>query len=185
MELIDLNQIKKERIIFDKKGKYLVYFKNLSGQFYFEIKTKEVNLLILGVFFGRKDEEFKIKTYQHHQVGESKSVLIIKGVFDNFSRFFYEGVIRIEKEAQKTYAALKNQNLLLSNKVKVEAKPYLEILNNDVFCAHAVSCGQLNDEKIYYLQTRGLSKKQAKEFLIESFINEIEIIKKYNKSNYA
>ena len=82
-------------------------------------------------------------------------------------------MIGLEKSAQKSHAYLKNQNLIMSDKSFVDSRPFLEILANDVFCTHGSTTGRLNEEQIYYLQTRNLEKKQAEDLLIKGFISEI------------
>lgn len=169
---LNLNQVKKQQLVFDKPGNYLIYFENLSGKFEFIIKEKDVNLEIYGVYQGKNQERFQIETIQHHLTPQSTSNLLIKGVFDDRCQFFYRGLIRIEKEAQKSHAYQKNQNLLLSPDVFVDSKPELEILANDVFCTHGSTNGYINQEELYYLQTRGLTKKQAKKLIIDGFLKD-------------
>jgi Fe-S cluster assembly protein SufD len=181
MKYIDLNQKKQNRLIFDKAGQYLIYLENLSGDFYFDICAENVDLNIFGLFIGKKDQQFNLKTFQNHIVGNSSSNLLIKGVFYDQSKFFYQGLIRIEKEAQQSKAYQKNQNLLLSKDAFVDSCPYLEILANDVFCTHGSTTGRLNQEEIYYLTTRGINKKQAEKLLIEGFINEVKNFKRNNQ----
>lgn len=163
-----------QRLSFTKPGAYQVFFKNLSGEFHFDIQSPGVNLEIYGLYIGKKSDQFHIKTFQNHKVGESTSNLGIKGVFFDQAKFFYQGLIRMEKDAQKSHAYQKNQNLILSDEAFVSSEPKLEILANDVFCTHGSTTGRLNEEQIYYLQTRGLSKKQAENLLIKGFIKEIE-----------
>lgn len=170
---IKSNTIKKE-LIFNKPGNYLVYFENLSGELVFEIKTRGVDLKIFGLYQGKGRERYKITTVQYHAAPESKSSLLIKGVFDDYSSFYHQGLIRIEKEAQKSHAYEKNQNLVLSENVSVDSKPQLEILANDVYCTHGSTTGYLNQDQIYYLRTRGLSLVQARRLLINGFIDEIK-----------
>lgn len=170
---INLNKTRKEKIIIDKPGKYVVFFQNLSGKFTFELKEKEIDLNIFGLFVGKDTEQFKLETTQRHIAPESRSNLLIKGVFYDESKFIYQGLIRIEKEAQKSHAYQKNQNLVMSEKSFIDSRPFLEILANDVFCTHSSTTGKLNFDQIYYLQTRLLTKKLAEKLLVEGFIQEI------------
>lgn len=163
-----------KRLVFNKPGSYQVVFQNLSGEFYFDIVSANVNLNIYGLYFGEKNNKFYLKTFQNHLVGNSTSNLLIKGVFYDEAKFFYQGLIRIEKKAQKSHAYQKNQNLVLSDKAFVLSEPKLEILANDVFCTHGSTTGRLNEEQIYYLKTRGLTEKQAEKLLVYGFIQEIK-----------
>ena len=173
-KLINLNKEKKETLIFNKPGSYVVFFKNLSGEFNFRIEAKNVNLEIYGLYIGKENDQFTIKTTQHHIAPNSSSNLLVKGVFFDQAKFFYRGLVRIEKGAQKSYAYQKNQNLILSSDVDIDSKPDLEILANDVFCTHGSTTSYLNDEEIFYLKSRGLNDSQAKDLLIEGFVGEIK-----------
>jgi len=174
LKLINLNKEKKETLIFNKPGEYVVFFENLSGEFSFRIEAENVNLEIYGLYVGKGNDQFNIKTIQHHIAANSFSNLLVKGVFFDQAKFFYRGLVRIEKCAQKSHAYQKNQNLVLSSNVDIDSKPDLEILANDVFCTHGSTTGYLNEEQIFYLKSRGLNDSQAKNLLIEGFVGEIK-----------
>ncbi|OGK17295.1 hypothetical protein A2774_03775 [Candidatus Roizmanbacteria bacterium RIFCSPHIGHO2_01_FULL_39_12c] len=179
-KFVNLNREKKDRYIFNKPGKYIVYFKNLSGKFEFELKAAGIDLDIFGLFIGKGKDKFEVETIQKHSAPESTSNLLIKGVFYDEAKFIYQGLIRIEKQAQKTHAYQKNQNLIMSDKCFVDSRPFLEILANDVFCTHGSTTGRLNEEQIYYLQTRHLDYNSAQGLLIGGFTREIpDRIKSY------
>ncbi|MCX7996455.1 MAG: SufD family Fe-S cluster assembly protein [Patescibacteria group bacterium] len=160
-------------LLFDEPGVHVVYFRNISGKYVFEMKTKGVELYIFGLFTGRNADKFEIETVQHHKAGGAYSDLFIKGVFDDNSVFRYQGLIRIEKAAQQSHAYQKNQNLVLSGGVSVDSNPFLEILANDVFCTHGSTTGKLNEEELFYLRSRGFSAKQARDMLVEGFATEV------------
>lgn len=171
-QLINLNTEKKTTWHFDKPGDYMVFFHNLSGKFIFELAHKGVNVDIVAIFTGKNAEEYKVETIQHHQVGDSTSNLLIKGVFEDKSKFDYAGLIRIEKDGQQSHAYQKNQNLILSPGVFVQSKPNLEILANDVFCTHGSTTGKLSEEQLFYVQSRGLNREQSQKLLVKGFIEE-------------
>lgn len=171
--LIHITETPEKPIVFDKKGVYAVYFHNVSGKYEFSIEESGVELYIYGLFTGADTAEYRIETIQHHKKPGSYSDLFIKGVFDDKSKFFYQGLIRIEKEGQQSHAYQKNQNLILSRDVFVESNPFLEILANDVFCTHGSTTGKLNKEDIFYAQSRGLTSADAKKLLVEGFANEV------------
>ncbi|GIW63062.1 MAG: hypothetical protein KatS3mg090_0888 [Patescibacteria group bacterium] len=174
MKLIEIKDSKNNQIInIDKKDKYIVFFNNYSGEVEVNLKAKGAEVYILGVYIGKGSADFSLKTKQNHIVSDTYSDLLVKGVFFDKSKFLYEGLIRIEKGAQRSHAYQKNQNLTLSKNVYVESRPFLEIKANDVFCTHGSTTGGLNHEEIYYLNTRGLTQKKAKQVLIEGFINEV------------
>jgi Fe-S cluster assembly protein SufD len=172
-KFINLNKEKTERLVLNKPGNYVVFFHNLSGKYVFEISAPNVNLDIFGLFTGKNDDKFTIETVQHHRAPNSTSNLLIKGVFQDSSKFIYQGLIRIEKSAQKSHAYQKNQNLIFSEKCYIDSRPFLEILANDVFCTHGFTTGKLNKDQLYYLRTRGIENNEAAKLLTEGFINDI------------
>lgn len=156
-----------------KNKKRLVFFFNHSGKIELKIDKSDLPVFVFGIFVGKNKDNFKVETIQHHLSPKTFSNLLVKGVFFDQSRFSYQGLIKIEKEAQKSHAYQKNQNLIISPDCYVQSEPFLEILANDVFCTHGSTTGKLNEEEIYYLKTRGLNKKQARELLILGFLGEI------------
>lgn len=170
---IDLNKQKKQKLILNTPGEYIAFMHNLSGTFTFDIKSPRITLNIYGLFVGKNTEEFTVHTVQNHIAPSSTSNLFIKGVFEDNAKFHYQGLIRIEKKAQKSHAYQKNQNILLSPFAFVESKPYLEILANDVFCTHGSTTGRLDNEQLFYAKTRGLEEEKAKKLLVDGFIDEI------------
>jgi len=181
MKFLNLNQTKQSRLTFDKHGDYTVFFYNLSGEFDFNIKSSGVNLDIFGLFVGKKSDNFELKTNQYHIAPGSTSNLLIKGVFDDNSKFIYQGLIKIEKSGQKSHAYQKNKNLILSPGVYVDSRPFLEILANDVFCTHGSTTGKINEESLFYLKSRGLNQSKAEKLYVSGFIQEItDKIKPYS-----
>ena len=85
----------------------------------------------------------------------------------------HHAVLRIEKEAQRTSTFETNRNLVLSENAKAQSVPNLEILCDDVMCGHASSVGPLEEEPLYYLQSRGLSRPRAERLLVRGFFQEV------------
>ena len=164
-----------------KKGKYSVtqpgesifFIHNYSGAVDISIKTEKAKVYIYGMYIGKKNDNFTLNTIQHHKIGNSVSDLLIKGIFFDESKFHYEGLIRIDKKAQKSNAYQKNQNLVMSKEVFVDSRPYLEILANDVRCTHGSTTGQPDKDQIYFAKTRGLTEEEAQKMLLEGFISDI------------
>lgn len=98
---------------------------------------------------------------------------LYKGILDGKSRVVFSGRIRVEKDAQKTNAYQSNKNLALSSEALVDSKPQLEIFADDVKCTHGATIGQLEDEAMFYLQSRGISEATARMILIQAFTAEI------------
>ncbi len=172
-KLISITETPDKPFVFDTPGSYVAFIHNTSGKFEFELKSPDIELDIFGLFTGDNTDSYTIETIQHHAAPRSISNLFIKGVFKGKSRFNYQGLIRIEKEGQQSHAYQKNQNLILSPETYVESKPFLEILANDVFCTHGSTTGKLNDEQLFYVKSRGLSDEEAKNLLVEGFVQEV------------
>ena len=96
-----------------------------------------------------------------------------KGVLNDKSRGVFNGKVFVRENASGTDAQQSNKNLLLSNDARVDTKPQLEIFNDDVKCSHGATVGQLEDEELFYLLSRGISEKLAKNLLIYGFAEEI------------
>ncbi len=179
-QLVHITETPTKPITFSKPGEYVVFFHNVSGKYDIELAETGVTVYICGLFTGKNAEEYKIETVQHHIKPGAYSDLYIKGVFEDKSKFFYQGLIRIEKEGQQSHAYQKNQNLILSPEVYVESNPFLEILANDVFCTHGSTTGKLSKEDIFYLKSRGIQEQKAQKLLVEGFTAQvIDRVKEY------
>ena len=96
-----------------------------------------------------------------------------KGIYDNKSTGVFNGKIIVEKQAQKTNAFQSNNNVLLSDKATINAKPQLEIYADDVKCSHGCTVGQLDKNALFYLKSRGIPEKEATALLMYGFANNI------------
>ncbi len=113
----------------------------------------------------------------HTKIGHLKpnctSFELYKGVLSDKSTGVFNGKVIVAVDAQKIEAYQQNKNILLSREATMNAKPELEIFADDVKCSHGTTTGQFDDEAIFYLQTRGISKESAKKLLIEAFADEV------------
>ncbi len=112
-------------------------------------------------------------TVVDHKVPNCNSNELYKGVMDENSTAVFNGKVFVRQDAQKINAFQSNRNVLLSDDATVNSKPELEIYADDVKCSHGSTTGQLDDEAIYYLRARGLSKKAAVQLLVSAFIAEV------------
>lgn len=108
-----------------------------------------------------------------HKAPNCTSRELIKGIYTDSSHGVFNGRVVVRKDAQKTNASQSNKNLLLSDKALVNSNPQLEIYADDVSCAHGSTTGQLDEEAIFYLRSRGLDVQTAQGLLINGFANEI------------
>jgi Fe-S cluster assembly protein SufD len=121
-----------------------------------------------------KDEQVA----DHHMIVEHvephcASHEYFNGILDDKSKGVFHGRILVHRIAQKTDAKQTNKNLLLSDDATADTKPQLEIYADDVKCTHGATVGQLNDESIFYLRSRGIGAETARRMLIHAFAGEI------------
>ena len=112
-------------------------------------------------------------TLVQHATPNCESHQNYKGIYDDKSTGVFNGKIFVEREAQKTDAFQQNNNILLSDKATINAKPQLEIFADDVKCSHGCTIGQLDDKAMFYMQSRGIPQKEAKALLMYAFSNEV------------
>jgi Fe-S cluster assembly protein SufD len=112
-------------------------------------------------------------TLVHHVHPNSESHQEYKGIYDGQSTGVFNGKIVVEQEAQKTNAFQQNNNILMSDKATINTKPQLEIFADDVRCSHGCTIGQLDETALFYLQTRGIPKKEARALLTYAFANNV------------
>jgi Fe-S cluster assembly protein SufD len=108
-----------------------------------------------------------------HLVPNCTSHQIYKGILDGKSRAVFNGKVFVHEGARGTDAMQTNRNLLLSNEARVDTKPQLEIFNDDVKCAHGATVGQLEEEELFYLVSRGLHTEIARNLLTYGFAEEV------------
>jgi len=126
-----------------------------------------------GIFFGTKQQQYGIFLKNSHNYPNTLSDMLTKGVVDNEAKSIYNGTVRIIENATGSNGYQKQDVLLLSKNAGADAKPNLEIDNNDVRCTHGVSIGQVDKDKIFYMMSRGLDEEQAKKKLVEGFFDTI------------
>ncbi|MCR9227771.1 MAG: Fe-S cluster assembly protein SufD [Flavobacteriaceae bacterium] len=112
-------------------------------------------------------------TLVHHAQPNCESHQDYKGIFGDSSTGVFNGKIIVDKIAQKTDAFQQNNNILLSDKSTINSKPQLEIFADDVKCSHGCTIGQLDEEAMFYLRSRGIPKKEAKALLMYAFANNV------------
>jgi Fe-S cluster assembly protein SufD len=112
-------------------------------------------------------------TLVHHIEPNCESHQDYKGIYDENSTGIFNGKIIVERLAQKTNAFQQNNNILISDKATINTKPQLEIFADDVKCSHGCTIGQLDEEALFYLQSRGIPKKEANALLMYAFANNV------------
>lgn len=126
-----------------------------------------------GVTITDKKQHIDHSTLVHHAQPNCESHQDYKGIYADKSTGVFNGQIIVEKEAQKTNGFQQNNNILLDDTATVNAKPQLEIFADDVKCSHGCTIGQLDDEALLYLRSRGIPKKEATALLMFGFANNV------------
>ena len=138
---------------------------NLEGQY--------SSAFINGIHLLSKNKHHEIRTNTNHLYENTKSYQLIKSVIDDSSKSVYQGKIYVDSKAQKTDGYQLSKAVLLNEQAEFNAKPELEIYADDVKCSHGSASGSLDEDSIFYLMSRGLDKKTAKELLINGFLLDV------------
>lgn len=126
-----------------------------------------------GLYYGRQGQVVDQHTRIWHEQPEGQTKECYRGVIEDQGRGIFDGIIYVGSGAMKTDARQENRNLLLGPSAVVHAKPHLEIDADDVSCSHGATVGQLDQEQVFYLRSRGISESQAKQVLTWAFAKEI------------
>ena len=137
------------------------------------LNGKYSSAFVNGIFSLNENKHHEIKTNINHLVENTKSYQLIKSVLENSSKSVYQGKIYVSSEAQKTDGYQLSKAILLNENSEFNAKPELEIYADDVKCSHGSASGSLNENSIFYLRSRGLNNKEAKNLLIKGFLLDV------------
>ena len=128
---------------------------------------------INGIINLKDDQHHEIKTNINHLAENTKSYQLIKSVLNDNSKGVYQGKIFVNSRAQKTDGYQLSKALLLNENTEFDAKPELEIYADDVKCSHGSTSGNLDEEAIFYLMSRGLNYQQSRKLLINGFLLDV------------
>ena len=152
----------------------------LKNEVICNLNGKYSSAFVNGIFSLMNRQQHEIRTIINHLVENTKSYQLIKSVLGKESKAVYQGKIFVNSEAQKTDGYQLSKAILLDEISEFNAKPELEIYADDVKCSHGSASGNLNENSIFYLMSRGLNYQQSKELLINGFI--LEVIEKITDS---
>ena len=139
------------------------------------------SIALNGIINLENEKHHEIKTVINHKKENCKSYQLIKSVLNDKSKGIYQGKIFVSPEAQKTDGYQLSRALLLNESVEFNAKPELEIYADDVKCSHGSTSGNIDENSIFYLMSRGLSYSESKKLLTNGFLN--EVIEKISNEN--
>jgi Fe-S cluster assembly protein SufD len=125
-----------------------------------------------GVYLATDKQVVDNTTFVEHAAPECRSRQVYKGVLDGQSRGVFQGKVHVMRDAQKTDGHQLSRALLLSPRAEIDARPELEIYADDVKCSHGATAGELDEDLMFYLLSRGIPREQARRMLIEAFLSE-------------
>jgi len=128
---------------------------------------------VTGAYFADGTQHLDYDTFQEHIAPDCESDFAFKGALRDHATAVWRGMIRVEKDAQKTNAYQECRNLMLSPTTHAVPIPGLEILANDVRCTHAATVGRVDREDLFYLMSRGLTRQEAERLIVRGFFQEI------------
>ena len=132
-----------------------------------------IESILNGLYLGVGDQLVDHHTVVDHAKPRCASHEFYNGILDGKSKGVFNGKIFVREDAQKTDAKQTSRNLLLSGEATIDTKPQLEIFADDVKCTHGATVGQLNEEEIFYLRSRGISAENARRMLIHAFASDV------------
>src|SRR3989344_1530078 len=122
---------------------------------------------------GTAAQQCDINSDAFHEKNNTSSVMLAKGILGDQSRAMHRGTIRVEKDAIDCQGHQRSDILLIGEEARCNAIPILEVENDDVSCSHGTAIGQIDEEQLYYLLSRGLDEGRAKQMLVMAFLDPI------------
>lgn len=133
------------------------------------LQEEHAHCVMNGIYAPAEGQHVDHHTTVHHLVPNCSSEQDYKGILTGRSRAVFNGKVIVAKDAQHTDAKQQNKNLLLSANAEIDTKPQLEIFADDVLCSHGATVGQLDEDALFYLATRGIGRLEASHYLIHAF----------------
>jgi len=159
-----------KRYIIKKDEKKIIKLKE-PGEYLVELVGKGAQVEMIGNFLGKDNDKINVEVTIRHRAKNTLSNTILKGVGRDKSRIRFFGKIIIDKDCGLSNSFLTERVLLLSDKATAETVPELEILTDDVKCSHAASISKIPEIQLFYLQSRGILRKEAENLIIDGFLN--------------
>ncbi len=128
---------------------------------------------LTGIYLGYCSQHIDNTIQVHHLAPHGRSRQVYRGVLDGEARGVFQGKVVVAPDAQGVDAHQLNQNLILSSSAEIDTKPELEINANDVKCTHGATVGALDEDALFYMQSRGIPRGAATDMLIDGFVNEL------------
>ena len=160
------------------RGRLGLHLLSLSGHFIrnnigIDLIAPDAEVELNSLFLAREGQLADHHTEIKHHAPRARSQQVHKAVLAGNARGVFRGLIYVDPEAQKTESSLSSSSLLLSKKARIDSEPQLKIFTDDVTCSHGSTVGQLDEEALFYLRTRGIEAEQARQILTRAFTEEV------------
>ena len=145
----------------------------IRNEIHVDLRGEGAETDLNGIYLMDKKQHVDNQVFVRHSVPNCYSSELFKGVLDNESTGVFNGYIYVARDAQKTNAFQRNNNILMTARAQIDTQPFLEIYADDVKCSHGATVGQLDEDAMFYLMQRGISRKDAKMLLMYAFTSEV------------
>lgn len=180
MENKDAQSMELNHIFVHQKA-YSTFFSNaitfnagfIRNMIHVDLAEPFADAKLYGLYLVDKKQFVDNQVYVNHAVPDCTSYQLYKGIADDESRANFNGHIVVRSQAQRTSAYQTNKNIALTDEAKITTKPFLEIYADDVKCSHGATIGQLDEEALFYLKSRGICERNARALLMYAFANEV------------
>jgi Fe-S cluster assembly protein SufD len=172
-----VNDFHTERVLLDKDSTVVLESVELGsqlskGRVEAILQGDGASAKLLGLYVEDGTQHLDRYTLQDHKAANGTSDLLFKGVITDKARSVFSGLIRVSPAGKKTAAYQQNRNLLLSRQARADSIPNLEIGANDILgCTHGATVGKVDEEQLFYLMCRGLSRAEATQLIVEGFVD--------------
>lgn len=170
--LVDNTSVKQERDSHVNVGTFSFGGKLTRNNLNFFMAGENIESHMDGITIIEEGQLVDHHTLADHQQPNCYSRELYKGIFDDNAKGVFNGKVMVHRDAQKTNAFQSNNNILLTDKASIDTKPQLEIYADDVKCSHGCTVGQLDEDALFYLRSRGIPEREAKAMLMYAFSND-------------
>jgi Fe-S cluster assembly protein SufD len=133
----------------------------------------DAEVQVNGVMFTEGRQHLSYNTHQHHMAPYCKSDLLYKAALQDRSRTVWRGMIKVDRDAQRTDGYQRNDNLMLSRDARADSIPGLEIEADDVRCTHGSTSGRVDEQQLFYAMTRGFTRREAVRMIVTGFFQQV------------
>ncbi len=138
-----------------------------------DITGPGADVRLSALYLSSADDRIDLDITVRHLCGGSRSRQLLKGIVGGRAKVAFNGLIYVQKDAQRTEAYQENHSILLSDTALVETRPQLEIYADDVKCSHGATVGSLNQDELFYMRSRGIPEDEARSLQMISFVSPI------------